>query len=72
MEIFYCTECKTWMDWDEVDDVTPVPGYNAIDPPDRVFRCQCGRHFGEEVWEDYAYDDVSILIDLLNDKRVEG
>ena len=69
MEIFYCTGCSQFIDADRITNVTPPPRFNAIDPPDEIGQCTCGRKFAPEEQEDY-YKEGTDIIDLLNEHKI--
>lgn len=69
MELFYCTECCQFISADDITNVTPPPAYNAIDPPEEIGQCTCGRKFILDEQEDY-YIEGTDIIDLLNEHKV--
>ena len=69
MELFYCSLCCRFIEADKIKNVTPPPRFNAIEPPDEIAQCICGRKFSPDEQEDYYIEGVDI-IDLLNEHEI--
>jgi hypothetical protein len=64
MEVVYCTNCKTWVNDEDIELVTKTVRFGQIDPPDRYGDMPC---CGIKVpWDDIDTLDEDGIIEALN------